>query len=204
MFSFNTDDLLAAYRTEFPTPALGDDAEAGLTQLLGFLAADPHVTDARWAAYMLATVKHECANTWRPIEEYGRGKGRPYGARVTVAAPDGTQYVNTYHGRGFVQLTWKMNYDRMGEALGLGSALVLHPEHALEPATAYAIMSHGMRTGLFTGVGVWRYIHDDVCDYLNARRVINGLDQAERIAGYAEKFESLLQTSLATVGSDSR
>ncbi len=73
---------------------------------------------------------------------------------------------------------------------------MLHPEHALEPTTAYAIMSHGMRSGSFTGVGLSRYIHDDVCDYLNARRIINELDQAERIAAYAQKLESMLQASL--------
>jgi hypothetical protein len=194
MFSFNTDDFLASYQTEFPTPALGDGAKAGLAQLLGFLAEDPNVTDVRWAAYMLATVKHECADTWRPIEEYGKGQGRPYGTPVIVTVPDGTQYSNVYYGRGFVQLTWKQNYDKMGQALG--SALALHPEQALEPAMAYNIMSHGMRAGSFTGLGLGRYIHDDGCDYLNARRIINALDQAERIAGYAQKLESLLRASL--------
>ncbi len=114
MFTYNTDAFLAAYQSGFPTPPLHADTQAGLLRLLECLPQDPEVTDARWAAYMLATVKHECADTWRPIEEYGKGKGRPYGTPVTVTAPDGTQYVNAYYGRGFVQLTWKLNYDKMG------------------------------------------------------------------------------------------
>ena len=35
--------------------------------------------DARWLAYMLATVWHETAKTMQPIEEIGRGKGYKYG-----------------------------------------------------------------------------------------------------------------------------
>ena len=141
---------------------------------------------------MLATVKHECANTWRPIEEYGKGQGRPYGQPTVVTDQNGTQYTNTYYGRGFVQLTWRMNYDKMGQALGLANGLVLHPEHALEPITAYRIMSYGMRHGSFTGKGLPSYIQEDACDYLNARRIINGLDQADRIQGYAQMLESVL------------
>jgi hypothetical protein len=39
------------------------------------------------------------------------------------------------------------------------------------------------------------YIHDDVCDYKNARRIINGLDQWEKIQGYAQNLESFLTQS---------
>ncbi len=36
----------------------------GLDQILSFVQLDPEVNDDRWVAYMLATVKHECANTF--------------------------------------------------------------------------------------------------------------------------------------------
>jgi putative chitinase len=85
-----------------------------------------------------------------------------------------------------------MNYDKVGQVLGLGNGLVLHPEHALEPTIAYRIMSYGMRHGSFTGKGLSSYIQGDACDYLNARRIINGLDQAGRIQGYAQALESVL------------
>jgi len=175
-------------------PGLSKGSESGLEALMNSLANDPYVSDIRWAAYMLATVKHECANRWQPIQEFGKGKGRPYGVPVQVQDSDGTTYTNVYHGRGYVQLTWKMNYDKVGRALGMGNALVLHPEHALEPMTAYSIMSFGMRTGLFTGKKLSDYINHD-CDYFNARRVINILDRAALIQGYAETFEQLLKAA---------
>ena len=37
------------------------------------------LTDLRWLAYMLATVKWETAHTMQPIAEYGRGRGYAYG-----------------------------------------------------------------------------------------------------------------------------
>ena len=192
MFSFDNDKFLSAYQTAFAIPRLTDSSSSGLMNLITLLAEDPDITDIRWAAYMLATVKHECANSWMPIEEFGKGQGKPYGQPTVVTDQNGTQFTNTYYGRGFVQLTWRLNYDRLGQALGLANGLVLHPEHALEPATAYRIMSFGMRHGSFTGKGLAAYIQGDACDYLNARRIINGLDQADRIRGYAQSLESVL------------
>ncbi len=194
MFALDRDTFLSTYQASHP---LKPTAANGLAAILDCLVEDPEVIDVRWAAYMLATVRHECAGRWQPIEEFGKGKGRPYGVPVTVADADGTQYTNVYYGRGYVQLTWRKNYDQMGRALNMGNALVLHPEHALEPATAYQIMSLGMRKGMFTGKSLASYIHDDVCDYLNARRIINALDRAADIQGYAQEFEALLTANIA-------
>jgi hypothetical protein len=174
------------------TPRLSAAAKNGLSTLLESIHTDTEITDIRWAAYMLATVQHECASKWLPIEEFGKGKGRPYGTPVPVSDENGTSYLNTYYGRGFVQLTWRANYDRMGRALGMGNLLVLHPEHALEPQTAYRVMSLGMRTGIFTGKKLADFIHGAQCDYVNARRIINGIDRAELIAGYAKVWEQSL------------
>ena len=66
--------------------ALNGSQTSGLGALLSFLEQDRGVGDLRWAAYMLATVKHECANQWQPIEEYGKGQGMAYGNPVTSAA----------------------------------------------------------------------------------------------------------------------
>ena len=195
MIPLDVEQFVAQYKLQDPN--LSGTAESGLNMLLGFIAEDPDVSDLRWAAYMLATVRHECANLWRPVEEYGMGAGHPYGLPATVAAPDGTTYTNSYYGRGYVQLTWRYNTDRMGHALGLSNALVLHPEQALEPQTSCKVMSFGMRNGSFTGKSLKDYIHDDVCDYLNARQIINGLDQAPLIQSYAANIEALLRANLA-------
>ena len=44
---------------------------AGLEQILGMMEKDADLSDLRHAAYMLATVKHECADFWAPIIERG-------------------------------------------------------------------------------------------------------------------------------------
>ena len=46
------------------------------------------------------------------------------------------------------------------------------------------------------------YIYGNTCDYVNARRIVNGTDRAETIAGYAEKFQSALLVATSTAISD--
>jgi len=173
---------------------LKDSQRAGLEALLAAAEADAEITDIRWLAYMFATVKHECADTWLPIEEYGKGRGHSYGEPVTVTDPEGRSYSNAYYGRGYVQLTWDYNYRSMGSVLK--NRLLYEPALALDADVAYGIMSYGMRNGSFTGAKLSRFITGDTCDYVNARKIINGLDQAERIAGYAQKLEPLLRDSV--------
>lgn len=159
----------------------------GLEQLLAFMETDTLLTDLRHVAYELATVKRECGDEWHPVKEYSRGKGMKYGVPDSVTG-------QTYFGRGYVQITWKANYAAMGKALSLD--LVNNPDLALVPANAYRIMSYGMRQGAFTGMGLSRYIHGDVCEYILARKIINGTDRAEMIAGYAEKIEAALRAAV--------
>lgn len=171
----------------------------GLDQILGFVQLDPDITDERWAAYLLATVKHECAHQFHPITEFGAASyfskyepGTTLGQRLGNTEPgDGGRY----KGRGYVQITGRANYQRVGQALGLGMALVKQPELALEPNVAYRIASLGMRLGLFTGRKLATYINDSQCDYVNARRIINGTDRAQDIAAYAEQFEADLKAA---------
>jgi len=141
---------------------------------------------------MAATVKHECSDAWRPIEEDGRGAGKSYARAIDTTDSAGEVHQNAYYGRGYVQLTWKENYLEIGRKIGLGDDLMLHPELALDPDIAYRIMSYGMRFGTFTGKRLSSYIQGESADYWNARRIINGTDQAERIAGYAKRIETML------------
>lgn len=185
--------FFAAYEAAFGAISKAE-RRAGLDTILGAAEADPQITDLRWLAYMLATVKHECADRWQPIEEFSKGKGLRYGSPVRVADPDGREHNHVYYGRGYVQLTWDWNYRSMGEKLGI--RLLYEPHLALDPVVAYRIMSLGMRDGHFTGKALSKYINDQQCDYVNARRIINGTDRAELIAGYARKLESILRASV--------
>lgn len=160
--------------------AIGAKARTGLDRLLDLMESDGALS-RREAAYLLATVKHETAGTFEPIREYGRGAGKAYG--------------RTYYGRGYVQLTWRSNYQRAGELLGYGSEFVQRPDGVMEPSIAYAILSRGMREGWFTGKRLGDYITASGTDYVNARRVVNGTDRATKIAEDAQRFERVLATS---------
>jgi hypothetical protein len=190
---FDHEKFFDSYRDAFGS--LTQPKVDGIESLLTSLEADTDVNDERWAAYMFATVKHECADQWKPIEEYGKGAGHPYGKPKTVTGADGQSYTNKYYGRGYVQLTWDYNYKKMSDALGLNDSLYIHPEEALQPDIAYKIMSYGMRKGSFTGKKLGDYIHNSSCDYRNARRIINALDKADLIAGYARKLEACFKDS---------
>ena len=126
-------------------------------------------------AYILATAWHE---SWlKPIKE--------------IRASQGTSLYNTqnqywytgYYGRGFVQLTWQSNYQKMGNWLGID--LVNNPDLALQPDIAAKILVYGMINGSFTGKKLSDYITGSYNDFYNARRVVNGLDQAQKINNYA-------------------
>lgn len=186
--------FLQLYDTQFTH--LGSAAMTGLTDILQFMNDDAAITDIGWGAYMLATVKHECAERWRPIEEFGRGAGRSYGTAINITDPaTGTRHTNAYFGRGYVQLTWEANYRSIGRAIGLGDSLWVDPSLALDAQVAYAIMSYGMRNGSFTSRKLATYINRSACDYEQARRIINGLDVYQKIARYAEAIELLLRAS---------
>lgn len=134
--------------------------------------------DTRWLAYMLATTYHETAHTMEPIREYGQGQGKRYG----IADPE-TGLV--YYGRGFVQLTWKENYLRFSELLGID--LLGSPDQAMSLPIATGVLFEGMIQGLFTKRALRHYFGAE-SDWYNARRIINGLDRAELIARYARAF----------------
>jgi len=133
--------------------------------------------DVRWLAYSLATTIHETASTMWPIEEYGKGKGQPYGEPDPVTG-------HTYYGRGDVQLTHKENYDKMTPIVDpmfpqQPIDLVKNPSLALDPPIAAAIMYEGMHRGVFRkdskGKQTYaRYFNATANDPYGAREIING------------------------------
>ena len=144
------------------------------------------------AAYMLATTWHETATTMLPIEEYGKGKGRKYGQKYDM---DGSIYKgldHIYYGRGYVQLTWLSNYVFARNKLGID--FVNHPEYALQREHAVKILITGMKEGWFTGRKLSDYISGNKKDYVNARRIINGMDKAQKITNEAVIFERALRS----------
>jgi len=132
------------------------------------------VGDHRHLSYQLATTFHETGRTMWPIMEYG-----------SQSYLTGKEYY-PYIGRGFVQLTWDYNYEKAG--LAVEEDLLEFPDLALQPDLAAIIMFDGMRDGWFTGYRLSDFFSDTIDDPVNARRIINGVDRAEEIAGYHYSF----------------
>lgn len=149
------------------------------------------IRDDRWKAYMLATSYHETARTMQPVEELGKGRGKPYGKKIKHSGEPYTWPDQIYYGRGDVQLTWYENYERMGKLLSI--PLLENPDLALDLDISARIMIEGMTKGRsnrgdFTGVSLENYFNSYTDDPVNARKIINGLDKAKLIADYYFKF----------------
>ena len=183
----NRPKFFSSIRTLFKR--LSQSQVDGLNFLLDAFEQDGKMT-VQEMAYMLATAYHETAATMLPIEEYGKGRGKRYGENIDI---DGSRYKglpHVYYGRGYIQLTWLTNYKKAGDKICVD--LVNQPELALNPSYAAQVMIVGMREGWFTGKKLPDYIKNGKADYVGARRIINGTDKAQLIAGYAVKFEAAL------------
>lgn len=137
-------------------------------------------------AYVLATAHHETAR-FKYMEEIGRGQGWDYGEPILIIRGKTV----TYHGRGFVQLTWLINYLKMERKLGV--KIVDNPDAVMESEIACKIIWEGMIAGDFTGKNLADYISPQHADFINARRIVNGTDKADLIAGYAQEYEAALK-----------
>jgi putative chitinase len=161
----------------------------------GFEAANPRDGN-RWLAYCMATVFHETGKKMTPVAENG---GKPYGNPPgKYWTPTGT-YNQIYYGRGHVQLTWDYNYqkgqDQLKKNYGLVVPLYQYPDKMLEDQPSALVLYDGMTIGWFTGVGLPKYFNSTTEDPVNARRVVNGTDQAQTIDGYYTNFKAAITTA---------
>jgi len=155
----------------------------GLNRLLDAMGG----IDDSYKAYMLATAYHETAHTMQPITEYG---GRRYFDKYEGRAglgniKQGDGY--KYRGRGDVMITGRRNYTLFARLIGIN--LVDRPDLAKDPKTSARILIKGCVEGLFTGKKM-----SDYTDFVQMRRVVNGTDKAQLIAGYANSFLEALDT----------
>lgn len=187
----------------------------GHNALLAKWEADYATHDPRFLAYCLATAYHETGRRMQPVEEnlnYSaeglvknfhryflpadaeRFAGQPerianriYAHRMGnggAATGDGWRF----RGRGLVQITGRDNYRtyRLEDA----------PEKALEPETAVRILFDGMIAGRFTGYALNDFFNATKSDWVNARRVVNGLNRAEEIGLFGVIFATAIGLSL--------
>lgn len=162
---------------------------------------------AKWplsfAAYGLATAYHETGHTMQPVKEFGGPKyfakydtGRLAAALGNTPAADGDGIA--FAGRGYVQITGFTNYKRASDELGVN--FVKTPDLALNPKHAADIMVRGCEEGWFTGKAFRHYLPKNgpavAAQFRECRRVINGTDRADLIAGYAVEFQRALQAGV--------
>lgn len=139
-------------------------------------------------AYILATVYHETAFTMQPIKEYG-----------------GTTYLKKkkyypYYGRGYIMLTWEENYKKASDKYG--ADFVKSPDLVMDNKYAIPILFDGMKDGWFTNKKLSDFIDnkvesdaEDIREYTEARKIVNGTDKDKEIAKYAMDFRKALNAS---------
>ena len=154
------------------------------------------LTDLRWLAYILATAYHETAKTMQPVEEYGKGHGHDYGKRLKMGGGPGKRIPyetpdKIFYGRGHTQNTWYENYQRLTKAAavqGKNWDFLNNPELLLQMEPSIWATFFAMRVGLYTGKKLSDYFNENIEDWVNARRIINGVDCAVIIGEYAKEF----------------
>ncbi|MBX5089084.1 hypothetical protein HJB60_07860 [Rhizobium lentis] len=163
--------------------------------------------DRRWLAYILATAYHETAYTMQPVREtLAESDMRAVEILEAAFAAGRLSWVKTPYwrpdedgrcwlGRGLVQLTHKRNYEAMSALTGID--LVADPDRAMEMDAAVTILIEGMLQGSFTGHRLADHLNATTEDWVNARRIVNGTDRAEKLAGYAIAFNAALRPDAA-------
>lgn len=151
-------------------------------------AAGDGVSDLGQIAYILATVQRE--------SEFGL-------SMVEKNPPANLSGGIRFRGRGYVGISHDFNYKYWGSRLGIN--LYRNVALATDPKYAVQILVLGMRDGTYTGItseaelipGGGRKLSDFIngskTNFVQARRIVNGLDRAEEVAGYARKFLTILQ-----------
>jgi peptidoglycan L-alanyl-D-glutamate endopeptidase CwlK len=151
-----------------------DNIDANLPAVLDAMQ-DAELGDKTMILMALATIRAE-TESFQPISE-GPSKfntspgGHPfdlYDNRKDLGnqgPPDGEQF----RGRGFIQLTGRVNYQSCGKLIGLGDQLTTKPELANDPKIAAELLAAFLK-------GKERQIKEALLDndLKTARRLVNG------------------------------
>ncbi|WP_312377018.1 hypothetical protein [Pseudomonas oryzihabitans] len=178
-----------------------------IDSLNSYYKSENHKANIYEIAYMLATVRHETYHYlsqefFSKKPEIGElsyfDKYDPILANTVQLRRRAIENGNSqqgdgykYRGRGCVHLTWKKNYLKASEKFEVD--FVSNPDLAAEFKYSVPIMIWGMTNGIFTGKKLKDYINSERTDFEGARRIINGSDQKDLIAGYARKFLDILE-----------
>ncbi|EPT7109132.1 hypothetical protein ACVR3D_005687 [Klebsiella michiganensis] len=200
-------------------PALTQDSEESLRTLLTEMKKQYYDYfddfNEKFVSYMLATIRIESYAYrqklfFKPISEsisydkaevdYGSGPTASNRQRAILNHNTNIGDGYKYRGRGLVQLTWKISYEKFKSITGID--IVANPDLCLEISTAVSIMMKGMKDGGFrAGHSLDVYLGAGKHDYFNARLIINGYrdgipDKANEFKDYAELFEVIINETI--------
>jgi putative chitinase len=144
------------------------------------------IEDPKKVAYVLGTCWHE--SRFKPIQEIRAKPGSPIWKMQNRYWPSG------FFGRGFVQLTWRRNYAKFSELVGVD--LVKEPDKALDILIGAKILVVGMAKGMFTGVSLKTFFNETKEDWFNARKIVNGTFHADKVANAALKILPVLLANI--------
>lgn len=161
----------------------------GMEQLLAEWETGQYGDDPRHLSYVLAGVFHETGGRMVPVREgFARtdAEARQVVARRKYGKPAGP-YGHVYYGRGRIQNTWLENAEKLSEEFGVD--LVKNPDLVLTDGLLDAkITFRGHEKGIWTGHRLSQFFNSSANDPVGARKIVNGKDKANLIAGYYESF----------------
>ena len=199
--TIDREKFFSTCKTHMPSVTSGDRAKA-IEDIFDYWERRGY-EDRRALAYVLGTAFRETAGTLRPVREglcetdacsisavtkllAKRGESGNY------SEPDA--YGRSYFGRGYVQLTHKKNYKKIGESLGWGNDLLENPSLALDHQKSIEILVEGMYHGLFTGRKLSDYFSMSTEDWIGARKIVSPRSKrAEVTAKHGRDFYSCLR-----------
>lgn len=158
--------------------SLSEKQQSGLSDIFDEWVKQEN-DDIRLLAYILATIYHETGRKMQPVKEYGNEaylKSKKY---------------YPYYGRDLCQTTWIYNYQKVKDFSGID--VVKEPELIGQMPLAATVVITFMLKGWYTGKKLSDYFNDTKEDALNARRIINGVDCAEKIVAYYHNFINALK-----------
>ena len=134
------------------------------------------VKDKNQLAYIAATAMHETGGFQFFEEQGSRSYFNKYEGRSDLGnKQSGDGY--KFRGHGFTQLTGRHNFEKQSKRTGLD--LVSNPGLLADPSVSANVLVDGITKGEFTGRKLSDYIGNGKVDISNARRTINGYDQAQ-------------------------
>lgn len=159
----------------------------GFNKMLAY--AEHNKVDVLKLPYILATAWWETAQTMTPVRE-AYWMSEAWRKRNLRYWP--------WYGRGLIQTTWEANYKKMSKYVGVD--LLEDPDALLRWEVSLPALFVGMEKGLYTGKDLDDFIdnvdesdEEDLREFINARRIVNGTDKAATIGRIALVVEKALK-----------